>query len=72
MRTGKRLQQLQDKGNNRIEAYLLMWRHQQAWVEQIAPLWEPLLHAWIGQVAPLWKPLPLYEEKVTLHQHLMK
>ena len=28
-----------------VKAYLLMWNHQQAWVEQTAPLWEPLLQA---------------------------
>ena len=49
-----------------VEAYLLIWRHRQAWVEQIAPLWEPLLQALVGQEAPLWRSLPLCEAKMAL------
>ena len=49
-----------------------MWRHRQAWLEQIAPLWEPLLQALVGQEAPLWRSLPLCEAKWLRNQHLTK
>ena len=49
-----------------VKPYLSMWGRRQAWVEQSAPLWEPLPQALVGREAPLWRSLPLCEAKVAL------